>query len=215
MLAHSKHPRSWPYFVTPAMVLSLRELHHPGPRPSPSRGALRSPLGGRDRGWACHSGPARGARHENRAMSPGRGAHRRPRNMNSANYRMTDQEHATVLAALRFYQHQGLADDPGLRPDGIHDIATGGGNTGFVASLNGRGIDMLCEQLNAGGEDDADPLPQASASIRQALELAARRAERELGRWPAAEVDNTEHRALRTALGQFQAALDQLTGGAS
>jgi len=128
---------------------------------------------------------------------------------------MTDQEHATVLAALRFYQHQGLADDPGLRPDVIHDIATGGGNASFAASLDGRGIDTLCERLNTGGEDAAAPAPQISAAIRQALGLAASRAERELGRWPASEVDSPEHRALRTALGCYQAALDQLSGGVS
>ena len=127
---------------------------------------------------------------------------------------MTDQEHATVLAALRFYQHEGLADDPDLRPEAIHDIATGG-NTNFATGLDGSGIDALCERLNTGDENDADPSPQTSASIRQALELAIRRAEGELGRWPATEVDNTEHRALRTALGYYQAALDQLTGGAS
>ena len=157
----------------------------------------------------------RGARHENRAIPPGRGAHRRSHNMNSANYRMTDQEHATVLAALRFYQHAGLADDPDFRPYEIHDIATGGGNAVFGASLDGCGIDILCERLNTGGEVDADPSAHAPDSIRQALELAASRAERELGRWPLSEVDNTEHRALRKALGCYQAALEQLTGGAS
>lgn len=135
--------------------------------------------------------------------------------MNSANYRMTDQEHATVLAALRFYQHEGLADDPDLRPDGIHDIATGGGNTGFAASLDGRGIDTLCERLNTEDEGNVHPSAHTPTSIRQALELAASRAELELGRWPASEVDIPEHRALRTALGCYQAALDQLTGGAS
>ena len=120
-----------------------------------------------------------------------------------------------MLAALRFYQHEGLADDPDFRPDGIHDIATGGGNAGFAASLDGRGIDILCERLNTGGEDAAASSAHAPDSIRHALELAASRAERELGCWPVSDVDNTEHRALRTALGCYQAALDQLTGGAS
>lgn len=148
-------------------------------------------------------------------MTPGRGAYRRTRNMNSANYRMTDKEHATVLAALRSYQEEGLADDPGFRSYAVHDIATGSGNADFGDGLDGGEIDRLCERLNTGGESAAGQTAEASASIRRALELAIRRAERELGRWPASEVDNTEHRALRAALGHYQAALDQLTGGAS
>ncbi len=53
-------------------------------------------------------------------------------------------ELATILAALRYWQRQGLADDPELRSDTLHEIATqGGGET----SLTGDSIDDLCERL--------------------------------------------------------------------
>ena len=55
-----------------------------------------------------------------------------------------DQEHATVLAALRYYQQQGMGD-PKNRTDDIHDIATDGDN---VISMDAAGIDALCEKLN-------------------------------------------------------------------
>ena len=57
---------------------------------------------------------------------------------------MTNQELATVLAALRFYQEAGMGAPDNL-PSYIHDIAT---DSGEVISLDGRGIDELCEKLN-------------------------------------------------------------------
>lgn len=68
--------------------------------------------------------------------------------MNTTLHRLTGQELATVLAALRYYQLNGLADYPALRPDAIHNIAVEGD---FVASLDGKGIDQLCERLNLDG----------------------------------------------------------------
>ena len=68
--------------------------------------------------------------------------------MKTKSYPMTDREHATVLAALRYYQQQGLADDRGRRPVAIHAIATDGGAAGDRASPDGDGIDALCERLN-------------------------------------------------------------------
>ncbi|HRG54987.1 MAG: hypothetical protein JNG82_08620 [Opitutaceae bacterium] len=103
--------------------------------------------------------------------------------MNSTLHHLSGQEHATVLAALRFYQMQGLADDPALRPDIIHDIATG--CDGSVVSLNGSGIDVLCERLNTN-----DPTTRTV----QVLRLAIGRAEAELGRWPETGTGSTEHR---------------------
>lgn len=109
-------------------------------------------------------------------------------------YQFDEQEDATVLAA---YQMQGLADEQVLRPDEIHEIATGGDDS--IISLPGEGIDRLCERLNRNGAD-----------ANAALQLACRRAEAELGRWPENDLDSTEHRAPRYALGQYQAAIDAL-----
>lgn len=120
--------------------------------------------------------------------------------MNTTLYRFTDQEHVTVLAALRFYQMQGLADDPAWRPDIIHDIATGCDDS--VVSLDGNGINVLCERLNT---DDL------TTRTVQVLRLAISRAEVELSRWPEADTGSAEHRALRTALGRYQETLDRLT----
>ncbi|MBS7812392.1 hypothetical protein [Roseococcus pinisoli] len=54
-------------------------------------------------------------------------------------------EHATILAALRFYQEKGMGE-PDNRSNEIHHIATDGGE---VISLDTAGIDALCEKLNA------------------------------------------------------------------
>jgi hypothetical protein len=53
-------------------------------------------------------------------------------------------EIATILAALRYYQQQGMGD-PDNRSDDIHDIATNGDQE---TSLDDEGIDELCEKLN-------------------------------------------------------------------
>ena len=53
-------------------------------------------------------------------------------------------ELATVLAALRWYQREGLGD-PAKRPTEIHEIAT---NNGEGISLDDIAIDKLCEELN-------------------------------------------------------------------
>lgn len=56
-----------------------------------------------------------------------------------------DAEHATILAALRFYQRAGMGE-PDNRSDEIHDIAT---NCGAVtSSLDEDGINELCERIN-------------------------------------------------------------------
>lgn len=59
--------------------------------------------------------------------------------------RVTDAEHATVLAALRTYQESGYGD-PFRRPERIHDIATNLGEV--VASLDDKGIENLIDRLN-------------------------------------------------------------------
>ena len=54
-----------------------------------------------------------------------------------------EQQHATIIAALRYYQQQGMGD-PTHRSDEIHDIAT---NMDEVISLDSDGIDELVVQL--------------------------------------------------------------------
>lgn len=55
-----------------------------------------------------------------------------------------DQEHATILAALRYYRMNGQGNALN-RSDMIHDIATNGGD---VISLSAEAIDALCERIN-------------------------------------------------------------------
>ncbi|KSQ21598.1 hypothetical protein APB26_31930 [Pseudomonas aeruginosa] len=50
----------------------------------------------------------------------------------------------TVLAALRYYQGQGMGE-PDNRSDSIHDIATNGGDD---ESLDEWGIEELCQSIN-------------------------------------------------------------------
>lgn len=61
-----------------------------------------------------------------------------------------DAEHASILAALRFWQQHGMGD-PDNRSDALHEVATNGNR---VISLDGEEIDRLCERLN--GVDDED-----------------------------------------------------------
>ncbi|MBM2293794.1 hypothetical protein JQX09_17845 [Sulfitobacter pseudonitzschiae] len=55
-----------------------------------------------------------------------------------------EQEHATILAALRFWQTSGMCE-PDNRSDALHDIATNGSD---VISLDADAIDALCEKIN-------------------------------------------------------------------
>lgn len=55
-----------------------------------------------------------------------------------------DAEHATILAALRFYQQQGMSD-PFNRSDDIQAVAC---PTEDSTSLDDEGIDGLCERIN-------------------------------------------------------------------
>jgi hypothetical protein len=59
-------------------------------------------------------------------------------------YPLNDREHATVLAALRLYQAEGMP----THGEPASDIATNGGN---VKPLDANDIDALCERLNCGG----------------------------------------------------------------
>jgi hypothetical protein len=56
-------------------------------------------------------------------------------------------ELATVLAALRFWQEEEMANDPFKRSDALQDIATNGDEE---TSLDNAGVDALCERLNCG-----------------------------------------------------------------
>jgi hypothetical protein len=59
--------------------------------------------------------------------------------------KLTAEELGTILAALRFYQSEGMGD-PDMRTDDIHDIATDGDS---LTSLDDQGIDALCDKLSA------------------------------------------------------------------
>lgn len=63
---------------------------------------------------------------------------------------LNNEELATVLASLRYWQEQGLADNPSARSDAIHDIATAGDQ---LTSLTGESIDALCQRLNGYSEE--------------------------------------------------------------
>lgn len=65
-------------------------------------------------------------------------------------YKLNDAEHATVIAALRFYQQKGQGD-PFNRSDDIHELATNGGEV--MSSLDDAGIDELCMRLNLRSPD--------------------------------------------------------------
>jgi hypothetical protein len=93
---------------------------------------------------------------------------------------LTGQERNTILAALRFYQHSGMAT-PANRADWLHDIAT---NNDSDISMDDEGIDGLCEKLNFGtlplSEDDVvtqvirddDVGVEAGMTIKQLLQIA-------------------------------------------
>ncbi len=55
-----------------------------------------------------------------------------------------EAEHATILAALRYYQENGQGD-PSNRSDDIHAIAA---PDHVMSSLDDDGIDALCERIN-------------------------------------------------------------------
>lgn len=79
---------------------------------------------------------------------------------------VTQQELATIIAALRFYQHGGQTD-PLKRSDDIHDLATDGDR---VASLDDDGIDALCERLCL-DDDDSVHVVEAGAVVIDASNL--------------------------------------------
>lgn len=60
---------------------------------------------------------------------------------------VSDEEQATILAALRFYQEKGQGD-PSNRSDAIHLIASGGDVT--QPGLDEDDIDNLAESINLG-----------------------------------------------------------------
>lgn len=69
--------------------------------------------------------------------------------MKKSTYKFDEREHATVLAALRFWQRLGCARDV---PE--QDIATNGG---AEKPLHSHQIDDLCERLNYAEEETGEP----------------------------------------------------------
>jgi hypothetical protein len=66
---------------------------------------------------------------------------------------VSHDEHATILAALRYYQEQGMGE-PDNRSNAIHEIATAsytdhkGEEHEVLSSLDDEWIDKLCERVN-------------------------------------------------------------------
>lgn len=82
--------------------------------------------------------------------------------------KLTRQDLATILAALRFYQENGQGD-PKNRSDAIHYIATA---CDEVISLDADGIDELCLELNRGMKsdlDDSKKLQNVTVTLRVAV----------------------------------------------
>lgn len=65
---------------------------------------------------------------------------------------LTDRERACVLAALRYWQREGL-----MSSGGEQDIATSGG--GVLEPLSEEEIDDLAERLNFTIDADESPTP--------------------------------------------------------
>lgn len=68
---------------------------------------------------------------------------------------LNNAELGTILAALRYYQKQGLGD-PRMRPQEIQEIAEG--DHGENVTLDDDGIDELCEKLNTTTMIDASAI---------------------------------------------------------
>lgn len=94
-------------------------------------------------------------------------------------------ELSTILAALRYYQAQGLGE-PCNRPEDIHELATCGDE---CISLDAAGIDSLCEALNCGGYLSPEVAKAYVAALKAITEV-------EIGAGPEADSE-----ALNTVLG--------------
>lgn len=73
---------------------------------------------------------------------------------------ISKRETATILAALQHYQETGLADNPELRSEAVHEIATDAGQ--LLASMCGEEVDALCERLNF---DDSEALQTEAVGL--------------------------------------------------
>lgn len=93
----------------------------------------------------------------------------------TALYALTEAQHATVLAALRYYQRDMLT----LRTSGVYDIAT---SAGTLEPLTASEIDGLCDNLNCKsltfgdivnllGEDESNPYVAGASEHRLANDL--------------------------------------------
>lgn len=71
------------------------------------------------------------------------------------------QERNTILAALRFYQQQGMGE-PANRSDEIHAIATNGDED---ISMDDKGIDALCERINFGGNKQPTAVIEVNGGV--------------------------------------------------
>jgi hypothetical protein len=83
-------------------------------------------------------------------------------------YALTQEAHATVLAALRFYQSN--LDAFGDLPAGINDIAS---NCGTLQPLEGDDISELCDSLNHHGLDFSAIVPMFAELAQHSPYVAA------------------------------------------
>lgn len=111
-------------------------------------------------------------------------------------YALSHAELCTVLAALRFYQGEGMGE-PAKRSGEIHEIATDSGVV--LSSLDGEAIDELCERLN---------LQQSSQEPVAALVRAAANCSRWITDYVTDDTGGreVELRELTAALAAFPAA---------
>ena len=81
-------------------------------------------------------------------------------------YKLNKAEFSTILAALRYWQADGMGN-PFNRSDDMHEIATCGDE---CVSLDAEAIDDLCESMNCGSKSPAQPNePRAVSALRLAL----------------------------------------------
>lgn len=90
-----------------------------------------------------------------------------------------DQQHATILAALRYYQEQGMGE-PANRSDAIHEIATRGDE---LISLDADAIDSLCEEINCSPAITTGSVLAGNQELFSYLDLATGHVSEETMEW--------------------------------
>ncbi|SEI14570.1 hypothetical protein [Paraburkholderia hospita] len=127
-------------------------------------------------------------------------------------YAVSHEGHATLIAALRWYQKSGMGD-PDNRDDGIHDLATDGG---VLISLDSDGVDELVSTLQFG--DMAESISTLRAqharllAALQAVHEAARMSDHDRVKYIAAIAAKGIREAGATTLVEQAAISNPLSG---